>query len=110
MKVTASELAAMTASNDFTVVHIDANWDGCRSPVEEKMRQLDARKLEGVACAYIDCDQEGGYVDAIGLRNVPAVAYYRGTGLVAVLVGKDQNIAENLKITISGGTPGLPKR
>jgi len=63
-----------------------------------------------VACAYIDCDQEGGYLDAIGLRNVPSVAYYRGKELVAVLVGKDQNIAENLNITISGGTPGPPKR
>lgn len=110
MKITAAELTGMLNAHPFTVVHFDAAWDNRRFRVEKRMLNLQARKPGGVACAYIDVDEEQDFVRSLEIRNVPSVAYYRGTALVAALIGADQDIARNLEITISGGTPGPAKR
>ena len=105
MKTTQAELALITRSNDFTVVQIDAAWDGYRKAVSQKIDELRNRQIKGVAFAYIDCDEEQNYALQVGLRNTPTVAYYRGPELVSKVVGRDQNIANNLAIVMGGGTP-----
>ena len=105
MKTTQAELALITKANDFTIVHIDAAWDGYREVVARKIVELKERKILGVAFAYIDCDEEMAYASHIGLRNTPAVAYYRGEALVSTVIGIGQNIGDNLSIIMEGGTP-----
>ncbi|MES2706140.1 MAG: hypothetical protein V4726_05990 [Verrucomicrobiota bacterium] len=110
MKITAAELTDLTVLNDFTVVHIDAEWDGCRFGPAKNIQTLQKQNRPGVAFAYIDCDEEHEYARGIGLLNVPAVAYYRGTLLVEVVIGMNQDVAGNLGMVISGGPPGSAKR
>jgi thioredoxin-like negative regulator of GroEL len=105
MKTTQTELALITKANAFTVVHIDAAWDGYRRTIAQKIDELRKQKLEGVAYAYIDCDEEQDYANQIGLRNTPAVAYYRGSSLVSTVIGISQNIADNLALVRAGGAP-----
>src|SRR5688572_15693130 len=86
----------------FSVVHIDADWDGYRRHVAEKIRAIEPQFEETVSFGYVDSDIEQEYVTQIGIRNVPSVAYYRGAELFGLVIGTGQNIAANIERMMRG--------
>jgi hypothetical protein len=95
-------------SRPFTVVHLDAEWDGYRSIVNQRMEGL-LDSCSDTVFGYMDVDLWPDHARAIHLLNVPACSYYRGASLVATVIGIQQDIARNLDIIGSGGTPDTPK-
>ena len=88
----------------FTVVHLDAEWDGYRAIVSQRMEDL-LDSCSDTAFGYIDVDLCPDHARAIHLLNVLACSYYRGRTLVATVIGMQQDIARNLDTLRSGGTP-----
>ena len=62
----------------------------------KKIIALQPRFEPEVSFGYMDCDADREHWEAIGLRNVPSVAYYRGSTLVGLVVGMQQDIAGNI--------------
>lgn len=98
------DLADLLGQRKFTVIHLDAEWDGYRIPVAQRMEAL-MDSHPDVSFAYMDIDRYQEHARAIGLRNVPACSYYRGETLVSTVIGLQQDISSNIAIVRSGGTP-----
>src|ERR1041385_7660081 len=101
-QVSKQSLPAFLALCPYSVVHLDADWDGYRKAVNDKMREVEQRFDGTVSFGYMDSDKEEHYAKDIGLRNVPSVAYYTGAALFGVLIGISQNIAENIERMMRG--------
>ena len=99
-----SGLADFLASRPFSVVHLDAEWNGQRLPVQQRIDLL-VEKHEDTSFGYIDVDEHQDYARSINLGNVPTCLYYRGLSLVATVVGMKQDVEGNLQIIRDGGTP-----
>ena len=95
-KMNAQEIARIIEKSTYTVVHVDADWDGYRFQINDKI--TDAKKEFGnrVSFAYVDCDKEQEYASAIGVLNTPSVAYYCGSNLMALIIGIEQNVSRNI--------------
>jgi len=80
-------------------VHVDADWDwdGNRHILGEKIRREEPQFERTVSFGYVDCDHEQEYATEIGIVNVPSVAYYKGLDLIGVVVGVQQDVAENIR-------------
>lgn len=102
MRLSKSSLAGFLSRRPFSVVHIDADWDGHQNAVRDKIRDLAPRFESSVSFGYVDCDTEQEYAREIGIRNVPSVAYYRGTKLFGVVIGIQQDVAGNIERIMSG--------
>ena len=96
-RVSKSTLPTFLAHRPYSVVHLDAEWNGYRKAVTDQMREVEQQFEKSVSFGYMDCDAEQGYANDIGLRNVPSVAYYCGADLFGVVVGIKQNIAHNIE-------------
>src|SRR3954471_19618936 len=101
-RLSKSSLPEFLSRRPFSVVHIDADWDGYRKAVSDKIRDLAPRFESSVSFGYADCDVEQEYAREIGIRNVPSVAYYRGPNLTGVVIGIQQNVADNIVRVMSG--------
>jgi thioredoxin-like negative regulator of GroEL len=95
-------LLAFLAHRPYSVVHLDADWDGYREAVSEQMHVVEKQFEPTVSFGYMDSDAEQEYANDIGLRNVPSVACYRGADLFGVVVGTKQNIAQNIERLMRG--------
>jgi len=89
----------------FAIVHLDAQWDGCRGIIARKMDGLIDHLTDSTSFGYVDIDLEPDHARSIGLRNVPACSYYRGKDLVTTVIGAQQDIEMNLRIVREGGVP-----
>ncbi len=97
-KITRHNLAEFLSRTQLAVLHLDANWDvAYRSSVSEKMDSLEKESRPDVSFGYVDVDAEQEFAREVGIKNVPAVLYYRGGALVASIIGADQDIAENIE-------------
>lgn len=81
----------------FSIVHVDATWDGHRAVISEKLRALEPQFEKDVSFGYVDCDVEAEYAREIDILNVPSIAYYQGAGLVGVVIGVQQDVAGNIE-------------
>ena len=99
-----SDLPNVLKTRPFSVIHLDATWNGQRFPVQQRIDLL-VDKLDDTSFGYIDVDKHQEYVRGIGIRNVPSCSYYRGSDLVATVIGMQQDVEENLRIIRSGGSP-----
>jgi thioredoxin-like negative regulator of GroEL len=90
------------AYRPYSVVHLDAEWDGYRKAVNDQMHDVEQRFAQTVSFGYMDSDTEQDYANKIGLRNVPSVAYYRGVDLFGLVVGTRQSIAQNIERMMRG--------
>ena len=104
LSLSPDDLDEALSSHAFTVVHLDAKWDGYRAIVSQRMEDL-LDSCSDTAFGYMDVDLFPDHARAIPLLNVPACSYYRGRTLVATVIGTQQDIAKNLAILRSGGTP-----
>jgi len=112
-----SALAEFLGRRPFSVVHVDAEWDGVyRKAMADRIRAIESQFAESVSFGYADCDAEQCYfAREIGLLNVPSVAYYTGTRLCGVVIGV-RDVAGNIERLMrgeplpmqvhSGGYPG----
>ena len=96
-RLSKSSLAEFFARRPFSVIHVDAEWDGYRKAVDDKVRSVQPQFEQSVSFGYMDCDTEQEYAREIGIRNVPSVAYYTGTKLFGVVIGIQQDIASNIE-------------
>jgi len=80
----------------FSVVHVDAEWDGYRKALAERIRVVESQFEETVSFGYVDCDAEQDYATGIALLSVPSVAYYAGARLYGVVIGTQQDVAGNI--------------
>ncbi len=85
-------------------MHVDANWDGYQKAVADKLHGIESEFEQSVSFGYMDCDEEQAYAMEIGIINVPSIAYYRGTNLVGVVIGTQQDVAANISRLMLGQT------
>jgi len=104
-----SELEAFLTLRPYAVIHLDADWNGQRIPVQQRIDSLLA-KIDDTSFGYIDIDAHPDHAKSIGLLNVPSCSYYRGATLVATVIGMQQDIEENLRIVRDGRTPDSSNR
>jgi len=96
-RVSKPGLSEFLARRPFSVVHFDADWDGYRKAVADKICNIEPQFEQSVSFGYIDCDAEQEYAREIGILNVPSVGYYSGTKLLGVVIGMQQDIAGNIE-------------
>ena len=98
------ELPSFLTKRPFSVIHLDATWNGQRFTLQ---RQIDAlvELIADTSFGYVDVDEHQGYARTVGVRNVPSCAYYRGLELIATVIGMQQDVARNLQIIRDGGIP-----
>jgi hypothetical protein len=103
-KLTTDSVSEFLTKRPFSVIHIDASWDGYRKAVSDRTEKLES-SLQDVSFGYLDCDEEQAYAVEIKLVNIPCVAYYTGTTLVAKVIGIRQDILRNLDMVRNGQIP-----
>lgn len=99
----ACDLDNFLSSRPFSVVHLDAEWDGYREPFARRIGIIAQQLSNSTSFGYIDIDREPDHARSIHLLNVPACSYYRGRELVATVIGMEQDIEDNLRIVREGG-------
>ncbi len=101
-RVSKSYLPEFLAGRAYSVVHIDAEWDGHRNAASAKMHDAETGLQEKVSFGYMDCDAEQDYANDISIVNVPSVAYYSGTKLFGVVIGVQQDVTRNIERMMRG--------
>lgn len=101
-----ANLDQFLSTRPYSVIHLDATWNGQRIPVQERLNAL-TRKIEDTSFGYIDVDVHQDHAKSIPVMNVPTCCYYRGPELVASVIGMQQDIERNLQIVRCGGTPDI---
>ena len=91
-----SAIEDFLARRPFSVIHVDADWDGCRKSVADKIRAIEPQFQQIVSFGCVDCDTEQEYAKEIGILNVPSAADYSGARLCAVVIGMQQDVAGNI--------------
>lgn len=102
VRLSKSSLPEFLSCRPFSIVHVDAEWDGYRKSVEDKIRAVEPQFERHVSFGYVDCDAEQDYAKVIGILNIPSIAYYSGTKLFGVVIGVQQNIAGNIERLMRG--------
>ena len=96
VQISGSSLSGFLARRPFSIVHVDANWDGDRKALADKICVVESQFEESVSFGYVDCDEEEAYANSVAIVNVPAIAYYRGMDLFGVVIGIRQDVAGNI--------------
>jgi hypothetical protein len=91
-----NEVLDFLSARAFSVIHLDAVWDGYAAPLAKKL-VLCSEAMPDIGFATIDCDAEQEYARKVSLLNVPTLLYFRGTELVAQVIGKEQDVAANIR-------------
>ncbi len=102
MRISKSSLSEFLARRPFSIVHVDANWNGYRKILSDKIQRVEPQFEQTVSFGYIDCDDEQEYAKEVGIRNVPSVAYYNGSKLFGVAIGVRQDIVGNIERLMRG--------
>jgi hypothetical protein len=90
------EVSEFLTEHPFSVIHIDASWDGYAAIVATKVVACSEADSD-VGFATMDCDAEQEYAKEVPVLNVPAVLYFRGADLVAQVIGMKQDVAANIE-------------
>jgi hypothetical protein len=96
-RITGSEVANFTAAHEFSVIHLDAEWDGYERAVRDKMKAC-AAASQDVGFAEMNVDEEQQFANAVNIINVPTVFITGGKSLSPQLLGA----AKTLHRTLSG--------
>lgn len=104
-KLSRSELDSFLEQTLYSVIHLDAEWDGYRLAVAHQISRIESSFKASVSFGYMDVDDEQEFAREIKLRNTPACAYYKGKELIATVIGIGQDISANLKLIQNGGVP-----
>jgi len=100
--VSRSSLSDFLSRRPFSIVHVDADWDGYRKAIGEKICDIESQFEQSVSFGYLDCDAEQALAGEIGIINVPSIAYYRGAELCGVVIGIQQDVARNIERIMRG--------
>lgn len=92
------------------MIHLDAPWDGYRAEITARIQNLRTTLNAHISFGYVDCDREPDLVSALGILNVPATAYYRGTELVGIIYGTKQDLPGNVQRLMRGEILGSAHR
>jgi len=102
-QLTSTDIASFVAAKSVAAIHFDAEWDVSYRPIV-RAKMLEAERVldEQANFGEVDVDQNQKVAQAIRLLNIPAVAYYRGGKVVAVLHGARQNICARIERLLRG--------
>ena len=107
-KFTAGEIEYIIGSNEIAVVHLDAEWDGYRLTIEQKISEILIHPPADVVFAYVDVDEQMELARSLKVINVPTVAYFCNGKLVGSVIGIGQDISKNIEKIRSGGSSIRP--
>jgi hypothetical protein len=96
-----TEVPGFLSERPFSAIEIGAAWDGSAARLAQKLTAC-LKVMSDVGFATIDLDSEQEYAKEVSLLNVPAVLYYRGTALVAQVIGLAQDVGANIEKLKSG--------
>jgi thioredoxin-like negative regulator of GroEL len=105
-QVASAEFQSFLDEKPFAVVHFDAAWDSGREVTRRRMREAEQEFGARVTFAEVDCDKEIELAKSIPVMNVPMVAYYRNSVLVAALIGADQKVRARVERLLQGAPIG----
>ena len=100
-----NEVIKAIQNHAYSVIYIDAEWNGVRIPMQQIIDCTN--DTSDIFFGYVDCDEETRYSSDIKLVNVPAVAYYRGEALVALVIGQSQDVSVNIEQLRRGYIPNM---
>lgn len=106
-KLHRADLNGFLHQTPFAVIHLDAEWDGYRFAVAHQIEQIESDFAGVVSFGYMDVDDEQDFAREIGLRNIPACAYYKDGELQAVVIGVGQDVAKNIRLIQDGHVPDM---
>ena len=101
-KFTAGEIEYIIGSNEIAVVHLDAEWDGYRLIIEQKINEILIHPPADVVFAYVDVDEQMELARSLKVIDVPTVAYFCNGKLVGSVIGIGQDISKNIERIRSG--------
>jgi thioredoxin-like negative regulator of GroEL len=110
VRISRSSLSDFLSRRPFSIVHVDANWDGYRKALGDKICEVESQFEQSVSFGYVDCDAEQALAGEIGIVNVPSIAYYRGAELFGVVIGIQQDVARNIERLMRGHPLDLTNR
>lgn len=81
------ELEKLLSKNETVVLKATASWCGpCRS-LETTLKGLDKKTMDGAVIAEFDVDEAEDVSTKLGVRNIPALFFYKNGELKDRLVG-----------------------
>ncbi|YCM42908.1 hypothetical protein V2O64_16490 [Verrucomicrobiaceae bacterium 227] len=106
-----SELNGFLGRQLFAVIHFDAEWDSMGRALGTHIDSLIAEHPDtSFGLIDIDAEENWGLLRSINLRSVPCCGYYRGSELVALVIGMGQNVDKNIQLVRDGKTPDGSER
>src|SRR5258708_14318550 len=70
VRISRSSLSEFLSRRPFSIVHVDANWDGYRKALGDKICDVEPQFEQSVSFGYVDCDEEQAFAGEIGIVNV----------------------------------------
>jgi len=76
-------------SHPASLIHFRADWNSHDLQLQDELEELRPKFDDRVGFANVDVDEEGMHdiCRQVGLKNVPALAYYRRVRLVRLITG-----------------------
>ncbi|HEX7863018.1 MAG TPA: thioredoxin family protein [Verrucomicrobiae bacterium] len=99
--LTETEIQSFLSERPYSVIHLDAAWDGYGKLFAEKLVAA-SKAMPDVGFATMDSDKEEAFARTIGLTNVPMALYFHGEKLIASIIGHKQDLQENIRRVKAG--------
>ncbi len=97
-------LEAILETTEYVVAHFDAEWDNYAVEVRRELERARST-FPDVTFSYVDVDMTPELAKHYSIINVPTVIYFRYGERIASIVGRQQDIVENIRLLRSGKTP-----
>ena len=60
-RIPKSSISEFLAERPFSIVHVDAAWDGYRKALSDKIHGVEQQFVQSVSFGYVNCDEERDY-------------------------------------------------
>lgn len=101
-RLTPAEFQVLINSKPYSVILLDANWNGTGRQLLSRFEDAIERFGEQIAFCEIDTDEAQELALKLNLTNVPAIAFYRGGQLVKLHIGASQDIVRQAELLVAG--------
>jgi thioredoxin-like negative regulator of GroEL len=106
-RLSSEQFKSFVEAKAAAVVHFDEDWNGqYRTMMRRQMRDAERSLSDRANFGEVDCTSSPELAKSIPILNVPAVAYYGGGKLIAVLIGANQDIRGCLDRVLLGESIG----
>jgi len=102
----ADTLSNFLKTHAFSIIHLDGKWNAMGFMFNDRIKEISKNYLSSVGFGFIDVDDNQDLAMLLEVRNVPCCAYYSGSKRLISIIGLNQDLENNLRVLISGDTPG----